>query len=423
MTKRIFACLSAAALLGAVLITAPAQAQTAVPDTVQIEDPFGDANTTSGDNVGPADASSVGDFGKIWFSHTSDQISVHVQTEAPPPATQGLVYNVYANPGGDFPAPQGCLRFITIVPGTVPNYAGEQHVRLVDRCNDEGTSVYNNGVEGEAVIEELPDGTGLVTMTFPRDYSPLLADGGSILESHGWSGVLVGAPPPVGFASFRLDDTVLGTEYPLTAEEDAEAEKKAKKATKPKKAKGKAKSKKKKKGAAACTAYEPGELGAESDTVTVTDEATEEKPVEQTVELEASIADATLGLTDESYAFFNVQVDSDAPDAGLYALFEFPDRNDYDISFLYADNSYAARSHAWNTVIELNDTGTVSSTGHGGESTASSEKLVGIKTSDCGGYTVETANWLGQGGEFTIKLWLGAAENDPQAPGEEPRDG
>jgi hypothetical protein len=69
-------------------------------------------------------------------------------------------------------------------------------------------------------------------------------------------------------------------------------------------------------------------------------------------------------------------------------------------------------------VIEANETD-VSTTGHGGESTSGSEKLVGIKTSDCGGWTVRAANYLGEGGEFPIKLWLGEVENEPLPPGQE----
>lgn len=182
----------------------------------------------------------------------------------------------------------------------------------------------------------------------------------------------------------------------------------------------KKKKKKKKPKPAVCAAFTPGEFGAEVETVVLTDEHTEEAPLEVPVTLAESVADLTFGETDGSFAYFNVQVDGAAPEAGLYALFEFDARRDYDIDLLHPDGSYAARSHAWNTLIEANDTGTISSTGHGGESTASSEKIVGINTADCAGWTVQAANWLGEGGDFTIKLWLGEVVNEPQAEGEEP---
>lgn len=441
MNKRVFSILAASALVLSGLVAPTASAQTAVPPVVNIDDPFGDANTQSGDQVGPADLSSVGDIGKIWFSHTAEDISVHFQTQAPPPATQGLVFQVYASPNDAFPAPQGCLRFITIIPGSVaPNYAGPQHVKLVDRCNDAGTSIYNNGVEGEAVIESLGDGTGLITMTFPRSYSPLLSDGAVIAQPHGRTDIPVGGPPPTGFVSLRLDDTVLGTDYELTAggpkAEEPKGEPPGKDDPPGKgKKKGCPKGKGKKKGAcpgkergkpkppaAACAAYTPGELGTDQPNVTVTDAATEEKPLEQTVEVAMSAGDLDFtGLVlHAEYAFFNVQVDTKSADAGLYAYVEFPTRRDYDLGLLYPDESYAARARSFNPVVGT-PAEIFSAPGHGGEGTDHSEKLLGIRTADCGGYTFEFANWFGEGGEFAIQLWLGEAQNDPLAPGEEPR--
>jgi hypothetical protein len=409
--KKFISVVAAGGLVAGALISSPAGA-TEVPETVQIEDPFGDANTLAGDVQGPADVSTAGDLGKIWFSNDAEKISVHVQTEGPPPATQGLVYSVYASPGGDFPAPEGCLRFVTIIPGTTPTYAGSELAKLIDRCNDSGTNLYDNGVEGEFTIEELPDGTGLVTMSFPRSYSPLLADGLVITEPFGRSDVAIGEESAVGLSRVRIDDTILGSEYTIGSGEVEEPAKpaKAKKPKKPKKPKKDAKPK-------ACAPFAPGEAGADQPSVTVTDAATEEAPVEQVVTLDMSLADLQVG--DPSSAFFNIQVDSAAPDAGLYVLLEFPTRRDYDLNLLHPDASYAARAHAWNTVIEANES-PISSTGHGGESTASSEKLVGIKTSDCGGWTLEAQNWLGEGGDLPVKLWLGEVQNEPQAEGEEP---
>lgn len=181
--------------------------------------------------------------------------------------------------------------------------------------------------------------------------------------------------------------------------------------------KRKSKKKKKRRKVRQCGAFKPGEAGADKPMVKVTDAATEEEPVEQTVELDMSLADVVPSQAggEPSTEHFNIQVDSKAKEAGLYVLIEFPTRRDYDLNLLHTDGSYAARSRGFNTVVET----PLSTTGHGGESTPSSEKLVGIKTSDCGGWTLEVANYLGEGGEFDIKLWLGEAETDPQAPGEE----
>jgi hypothetical protein len=176
---------------------------------------------------------------------------------------------------------------------------------------------------------------------------------------------------------------------------------------------------------AVCQPYTPGEAGKDKPLVAVTDAATEAAPVEQKVTLGRSLGDARVisqipreAILAETYDHFNVQVDTANPDAGLYVLFEFPERRDYDLEVLYPDDSYAARSHDWNTVL---GTGRGANGGHAGEATTKSEKIVGIRTPDCGGYTVEAVNWLGEGGDFTIKMWLGDVKHDPLAPGEEAR--
>lgn len=183
--------------------------------------------------------------------------------------------------------------------------------------------------------------------------------------------------------------------------------------------KGKGKKKGCKKPPVACATFVPGEAGTDKPLLTVTDAATEEAPVEQTINLDLSTADVAGDPTSDA---FNIQVDSAAADAGLYVLFEFPMRRDYDLNLLHPDGSYAARSRRFNTVSETTDQGPfpISANGHGGAGTDASEKLDGIRTADCGGWTLQAENWLGEGGEFTIKVWLGEAKVDPQAPGEEP---
>lgn len=172
---------------------------------------------------------------------------------------------------------------------------------------------------------------------------------------------------------------------------------------------------------AACQAYTPGELGKDKPSVVVTDTATEAAPLEQKVTLEASLRnyDETgtgAGPLALSSDYFNIQVDSANPETGLYASIEFAERRDYDLDVRYPDGSYAARSHDGNTLL---GTGFGENGGHAGEATTSSEKIVGIRTADCGGYTIEASNWFGEGGDLTVKLWLGEIKNDPKAPGEE----
>jgi hypothetical protein len=170
---------------------------------------------------------------------------------------------------------------------------------------------------------------------------------------------------------------------------------------------------------AVCQPYTPGELGAEKPMVVLTDEATAEKPVEQKVSLGESTADLQVG--DSTSDAFNVQVDSANPEIGLYAQITFEPRRDFDIFLRYPDGSEGASSHGWNTIYE--DPGdaagqSFSDTGHGGETTDTSETIHGIKTADCGGWTVEVQNHLAQATDLTVKLWLGEIKNDPLAPGE-----
>ncbi len=438
----------ALALGMASLVAVPAGAQEAptVPETPNIVDPLEDANfvndgTQAGlgkNHTGPADASTVADLVAVWFSNTADTVSIHFQTQAAPPASNGITYQLFATPGeGDAgSSEQGCLRALGNIPGSLPGggtYQAEPFIRLVDRCNV-GTSIFDDSVEGQFKIEEGPEGTGITTFTFPRAYSPLLSSGASLKAPQARSSSpTVGEHTNVGFASPSTDDTEIGTDYALV-EGEATA-KEPTKQTPPGKKKGAGKGKGKKRGhaskgkkapkpgkpAAACSPFAPGEAGADKPIVVVSDTATEEKPVEQTVTLDASIADLTFGLTDAGRDAFNIQVDSAAKDAGLYAYIEFPARNDLDLNLLHPDGSYGARSRSWNTIQETTDQGpvTVSTQGHGGEGTDHSEKLVGIRTADCGGWTLSVENWLGFGGEFSVKLWLGEAKTDPQAPGEE----
>ncbi|MBA2724698.1 MAG: hypothetical protein H0U53_01805 [Actinobacteria bacterium] len=181
--------------------------------------------------------------------------------------------------------------------------------------------------------------------------------------------------------------------------------------------------KKKKKKPKACATYTPGSLGAGAETIKLTDAATAEAPVEIPV---MSLGDADVigrlpAPFDPTQHFVNVQVDPAAAEAGLYLTFGFPQRRDYDLFVRHSDDSEAASSHGFNTVIEtpLNNT----DTNHAGESTAASENIIGLRTTDCGGYTLQVDNWMGEGGDMVVKAWLGEIVNDPRPVGEVPHEG
>ena len=428
--KRIVTLLASMALVASglhILPAAAAEEPPAVPEVANIEDPFGDANTLGGDQVTPADGGSVSDIGKVWFSHDDTNFNVHFLTEGPPGTnTVGLRFAVTLGEGG-------CAVLSGYYAGLT--YASDSVGRLADACNE------LDPIDGAFTFGEGPDGAGLATITFPRASSPLFADGSTLTAPFAQSWIFAGGEQlsPSGYRGLQqeVDDTKPGTDYAITGEEVVETP--PGKNPVPGKKKGCDNGKGKKKGctkpkgpkkpkpgkpSAACAPFEsPNDAYKDNALVVLTDEATAEAPVEHTVTLDASVADADLLGTHAvmpSLDDFNIQVDSAAADAGLYALFEFPSRRDYDLNLFHDDGSYAARSHGFNPIIpEGRPTGFSNETGHGGESTDTSEALIGIKTADCGGWTMEVANWLGEGGEMTVKLWLGEAKNDPQEAGAE----
>lgn len=184
----------------------------------------------------------------------------------------------------------------------------------------------------------------------------------------------------------------------------------------------KKKKKKKKPKPPVCQTFAPGELGAEAETLVVTDEATEEAPAIFEFSLAEEVSEGigpALGLYETPTATVNVQVDTGATDAGLYATFEFPDRRDYDLWAYYVTGEEAASSHGFNPLIETQGQPAPAdqsntATNHAGETTAGSENIVGLITNDCDGYTFQAHNYLGEGGDFELKLWLGEGQNEPK---------
>lgn len=221
----------------AAVLSAPAGAQEAepveIPETVQIDDPLNDANGLNdqnnrgdtgfqGDHVTPRDAGSVSDILKVWFTHDAENINMHMQTEVPAPASTAVSFNVYASPNEDWPL--GCLRFFGLIPGEyqgqTTTWQGEPMIKLIDRCAEDGNSVFNNGIEGTHVIAPGPDGTGVLTLTFPRSYSPLLADGLVLSKPFAATATTFGGDGAFYWAPIILDNTVDGTDYTIAAAEE-----------------------------------------------------------------------------------------------------------------------------------------------------------------------------------------------------------
>lgn len=453
MGKRFWSLVLSVALIGGVFSALPATAQEApaVPAAPNIVDPVGDANLlnsgTAGplgqDNVTPVDASSLADLVAVWFSHTADSISVHWQTEAAPPGGNGVGYQAFASPGEGEAGSNttGCLRFLLNIPGTNPgggSYQDKEWVRLLDRCNV-GTSIFDDAIDGTYSISEGPDATGIITATFPRSYSPLLADGGSLsTPTASANSPLIGEHTNVGYISPSTDNTKPGTDYVLSGPvaggpgQPSEPNEPPGKSDPPGKGKKKGcgKGNGKQKGAcpgnkpgkpkppvASCAPYKPGEEGAEAETTIVTDAATEEKPVELDFDAPAGEAnDLGLGVYDGTASLYqNIQVDTQSADTGLYVRYEFPDRHDYDLYLNYPDGSTAANSGDFN-VAPGEGLGSGSPEG-GWEAGSNYEQVMGIRTADCAGYTARLVSYLTTGGATKLKIWLGPVVADP-APAE-----
>jgi hypothetical protein len=163
-----------------------------------------------------------------------------------------------------------------------------------------------------------------------------------------------------------------------------------------------------------CPEYVPGEQGTGQPINLVTDEHTAEAPLELVVPTDPGGPNVPSTPVDlRSNAYVNVQVDTAAADTGLYATFEFEPYEDYDLYLNYADGTEAARSAGFNQAPVLIFDGT----GDGGHSGIGSENLDGVRTPDCGGYTINLSGYIAEGGDKTLKLWLGEPTYDPPAPG------
>jgi hypothetical protein len=422
MRRRPLALVLTAALIGAVFTALPAKAATELPAEPNIVDVFGDANYVNdqgaegtgitgvatapgdGDHATGQDAASVSDLGAVWFTNDAETISVYIQTELPhADNTLPLFYRVMADVGEG----TNCLWF------QAATDAATGAATLRDTCT---TAVATS--DGEFALEEGPDGTGIVHLTFPLSAHPALAVGNVLKtpNAHSRNSVpgAVSAPQP--------DNTKKGADYTITAGdgteeppvvEEPEAPKPAKDPCKKLKGKKKKKCIKKNK-AKGCAAFTPGEQGADAETVVVKDENTAEAPLEVTVTQEPGMGnDQGVGQYDGVvHQFRNVQVDAIAAEAGLYIRYEFPVYEDHDIYVNYSDGTEAAHAGGFNQAPE----GPFDGTGAGGHSEQGAEQIDGLRTADCAGYTVDLANFIGEGGDYTVKLWLGEIQNDPAAP-------
>jgi hypothetical protein len=199
--------ISILALAGLVALATAAAAAAPKPS---IEDPLGDGNFvndqgtgdgTFGDFVLPADISSVGDLLAVTFTNDAKNVYVHIDTEAVPPATQGVGYRVRVNPdgaGGSY-----CLNFEGFFPGAT-NDLTEYKGHLRDACG--------GGDPIEAQVMPSPLGGTMIVVA--RKSHEGLGKGKKLTAPQAAAYVWTGSYPS-GVAGPYMDTTTVGSDYAL----------------------------------------------------------------------------------------------------------------------------------------------------------------------------------------------------------------
>lgn len=427
MGKRSWSLALIAALIAGAVSSVPASAAGepgatggVVPAAPNVVDDAGDANghkPLTGQNTGLTFTGM--DVLAGWLTHDSANLYMHIQTTTDARA-EATTFQTNVGTAPDLDCVQ--LRLTT---------AGETNdsfsaINVAGDCGAVPTTQF-----GPLLEEEGPDGTAILTGTFPREGLDVLGDGKVLTGPD----ILVGFwghgnPAAGGSRIGTIENTAVGTDYTISSGGGGTVAPEPKPKPEPPgkndppgkgKKKGCGKGKGKKKGACpaptpppapSCAAYVPGEQGAAAETTVVTDAATEEAPLEVTITAPPGVPEVALG-----HVFHNLQVDAAAADAGLYVRYEFPVYEDHDIYLNYSDGSEAAHAGGFNPAPVPVALGCCDGTGTGGHSEQGAEVLDGVRTADCGGYTLDMASFMSEGGDMTLKLWLGEPQNDPAAPG------
>lgn len=415
MTKKMWSLLLTGALIAGVFTAVPAQAAPEVPAVALIEDAAGDAN------YGGAPFSlRRADILKVWFTETTDSVSVHLLTDAAGNDPNSILYRVWLDSGAG-----RCIQLRGFTAGV--GNAGSASASLRQRCDGD------TSVEGEFLQEEGPDGTGIRTLTFPRDAHPALAAGTSVAVDAETVNYFVAVTIPQIDGTDAANYTFTGgdgapTEPPVAEEppgkndppgqgnQDCAKIKNKKKKKECKKNNGEGPDKD-----AGCAAYVPGELGAEAETTVVTEEATEEAPIVVEYTLGPAAGGGIGPYDTTTRVSHNVQLDSVGSEAGLFMRLETPETDDPDLYAYWNDGSEAAVAGGFNQGLVAGPVPgpagpVVNGSGNAGESGFGYEQINGLRTADCAGWDLDLVNWAGVGGTYTLKLWVGEIQNDPTPP-------
>ena len=194
-------------LVGSCLLwTAAASVSAAPKPTTVLEDPAEDANALNdqgtgdgsmGDNVTPADASTVTDLLSVDVANDAKNLYVTVQTQTVPPATQGVGLRVRFNPDGA--AGGHCIVLEAFYPGAGNDLAAAV-AQLRDTC-----------AGGDPVPVEVLGAMFVI----PRNASKAFAKGAVLKAPQAQSFVYVGSTPPAGAPLVHMDTTKVGKDYKL----------------------------------------------------------------------------------------------------------------------------------------------------------------------------------------------------------------
>lgn len=414
MKKLAISLITLLALLAAALPVAAAEEEEKkeplkVPNVVQIEDPPGDANTYGGDWQS-GNLLDDGDILRAWFSNDAETVTGHVQTATMPVGDVAYLFRLRANPVNALNPAGGCLLFEGVVAGGT-NAGSSDAGELNDNCGEAAKVI-----PGEISIDEMPDGTAVISMTVARAESPMLEEGVVLFTPLSESRAFLGAGN--GGLLQLVDNTKAGSDYTLIGEvvapkkeepaegEEGEEEPEEEPAEEPEQSEP-PKKKKGKKGKG-CPPMTPHEKGADAETVVVTEEATEEKPIEIPVAAPQGVFPVSGGDV-----YQNIQVDTSGGEKGLFIRYEFPEYEDLDLYLYEAGNDEAvAQAAGFNQAPVV--PGETDGTGNGGHSEMGAEQIDGHPSADCAGFTAEMHSFLTEGGEYLLKVWLAdpAAEEE-----------
>jgi hypothetical protein len=194
---------SIALALGAALVLAASSLATAGTPKPNIEDPVGDANFVNDQGTGDgsfgdqtaADAGTVSDLIAVTFMNDAKNLTIVLETEAPPPAATGIGYRVRVNPDGTGGA--YCLEFEAYFPGANNNLTAAEGY-LFDNC-----------AGGDPVPITIL-GTQLI---IPRKANKAFAKGAKLTAPQAQAFLWTGSSYPTGQETGTADTTKVGTDF------------------------------------------------------------------------------------------------------------------------------------------------------------------------------------------------------------------